>query len=109
MTQLAGPTTSARPPRLVLRAAGLLGSMSRIASSVDSTLVESFWSKMQRELFDTGTWAGTEQLSAATGTKPGKTPGGGTPVGFARPCGLAAPLPAIRQSVNTPLECGLIR
>ncbi len=48
-----------------LRAAGLLGSMGRVASSVDNTMVESFWSTMQRELLDTGTWASTEQLSAA--------------------------------------------
>ena len=48
-----------------LRAAGLLGSMGRVASSVDNTMVESFWSTMQRELLDTRTWASTEQLSAA--------------------------------------------
>lgn len=33
-----------------LRQAGLLGSMGRIAASVDSALIESFWSGMQREL-----------------------------------------------------------
>ena len=48
-----------------LRAAGLLGSMGRVASSVDNTMVESFWSTMQRELLDTRTWASTEQLSSA--------------------------------------------
>ena len=48
-----------------LRAAGLLGSMSRVASSVDNTMIESFWSTMQRELLDTRTWASTEQLSVA--------------------------------------------
>jgi len=48
-----------------LRAAGLLGSMGRVASSVDNTMVESFWSTLQRELLDTRTWASTEQLSAA--------------------------------------------
>ena len=48
-----------------LRAAGLLGSMGRVASSVHNTMVESFWSMMQRELLDTRTWASTEQLSAA--------------------------------------------
>lgn len=46
-----------------LRAAGLLGSMGRVASSVDNTMVESFWSTMQRELLDTRTWESTEQLS----------------------------------------------
>ena len=44
---------------------GLLGSMGRVASSVDNTMVESFWSTMQRELLETRTWASTEQLSAA--------------------------------------------
>lgn len=48
-----------------LRAAGLLGSMGRVASSVDNTMVESFWSTMQRELLDTRSWASTEELSAA--------------------------------------------
>lgn len=48
-----------------LRAAGLLGSMGRVASSVDNTMVESFWSTMQRELLDTRTWSSTEQLSSA--------------------------------------------
>lgn len=31
-----------------LRQAGLLGSMGRVASSVDNALIESFWSTMQR-------------------------------------------------------------
>ena len=35
-----------------LRAAGLLGSMGRVASSVDNALVELFWSTMQRELLE---------------------------------------------------------
>lgn len=39
--------------------------MGRVASSVDNTLIESFWSTMQRELLDTRAWASTEQLSAA--------------------------------------------
>jgi len=40
-----------------LREAGLLGSMGRVASSVDNGLMESFWSTMQRELLDRRTWA----------------------------------------------------
>jgi putative transposase len=32
-----------------LRAAGLLGSVGRVASSVDNALIESFWSTMQHE------------------------------------------------------------
>jgi putative transposase len=39
--------------------------MGRVASSVDNTMVESFWSTMQRELLDTRSWASTEQLSSA--------------------------------------------
>ena len=35
-----------------LREAGLLGSMGKVASSVDNALIESFWSTMQRELLD---------------------------------------------------------
>ena len=48
-----------------LRSAGLLGSMGRVASSVDNTMMESFWSTMQRELLDTRTWDTTEQLASA--------------------------------------------
>ncbi len=35
-----------------LRETGLLGSMGRVASSVDNGRMESFWSTMQRELLD---------------------------------------------------------
>ncbi|MGB9378660.1 MAG: hypothetical protein WCB04_14235, partial [Mycobacteriales bacterium] len=48
-----------------LREAGLLGSMGRVASSVDNTLIESFWSTMQRELLDTRDWDSPERLSSA--------------------------------------------
>ncbi len=48
-----------------LREAGLLGSMGRVASSVDNTMVESFWSTMQRELLDTRRWNTQEQLASA--------------------------------------------
>jgi len=49
-----------------LRGAGLLGSMGRVASSVDNTMIESFWSTMQRELLDTRTtWETPEQLGSA--------------------------------------------
>ncbi|CAM5784172.1 Integrase catalytic domain-containing protein OS=Cellulomonas persica OX=76861 GN=CPE01_11040 PE=4 SV=1 [Cellulomonas persica] len=47
-----------------LRSAGLLGSMGRVASSVDNTMMESFWSTMQRELLDRRTWASREELAA---------------------------------------------
>jgi len=48
-----------------LRAAGLLGSMGRVASSVDNALVESFWSTMQRELLDRRRWASRTELASA--------------------------------------------
>jgi len=48
-----------------LRAAGLLGSMGRVASSVDNTMIESFWSTMQRELLDRHAWQTRQQLGAA--------------------------------------------
>lgn len=48
-----------------LRQAGLLGSMGRAASSVDNTMIESFWSTMQRELLDTARWDTKHQLSQA--------------------------------------------
>jgi transposase InsO family protein len=48
-----------------LRQAGLLGSMGRVASSVDNTMMESFWSTMQRELLDRQRWATRTQLAAA--------------------------------------------
>ncbi len=48
-----------------LREAGLLGSMGRVASSVDNTMMESFWSTLQRELLDTRRWATQEELASA--------------------------------------------
>ena len=48
-----------------LRAAGLLGSMGRVASSVDNALIESFWSTMQRELLDRQHWGSRVELASA--------------------------------------------
>lgn len=48
-----------------LRQAGLLGSMGRVASSVDNCMIESFWSTMQRELLDTRRWATKDELASA--------------------------------------------
>ena len=48
-----------------LRDAGLLGSMGRVASSVDNSMIESFWSTMQRELLDQRSWDSPEELGAA--------------------------------------------
>lgn len=48
-----------------LRQAGLLGSMGRVASSVDNGLMESFWSTMQRELLDQRVWQSRDELGQA--------------------------------------------
>ena len=48
-----------------LREAGLLGSMGRVASSVDNALIESFWSTMQRELLDRQHWTSRVELASA--------------------------------------------
>lgn len=48
-----------------LREAGLLGSMGRVASSVDNALMESFWSTMQRELLDRHDWTTRSELASA--------------------------------------------
>jgi transposase InsO family protein len=48
-----------------LRAAGLPGSMGRVASSVDNALIESFWSTMQRELLDRRAWSTRVELASA--------------------------------------------
>jgi Integrase core domain len=48
-----------------LRAAGLLGSTGRVASSVDNSMMESFWSTIQRELLDRQWWNSPQQLATA--------------------------------------------
>jgi transposase InsO family protein len=48
-----------------LRDAGLLGSMGRVVSSVDNSMIESFWSTMQREPLDQQSWQTPEQLGSA--------------------------------------------
>ncbi len=48
-----------------MREAGLLGSMGRVASSVDNTMMESVWSSMQRELLDRRAWSTREELASA--------------------------------------------
>jgi len=48
-----------------LRAAGLLGSMGRVASSVDNTMMESFFSTLQRELLDRRRWNTRAELASA--------------------------------------------
>ena len=39
--------------------------MGRVASSVDNTMIESFWSTMQRELLDRQTWTTRADLGTA--------------------------------------------
>src|SRR5690606_10041239 len=48
-----------------LRDAGLLGARGRVASSVDNSMIESFWSTMQRELLDQQTWQTVDELASA--------------------------------------------
>jgi hypothetical protein len=48
-----------------LRASGLLGSMGRVPSSVDNGMIDSFWSTMQRELFDRRSWTSRAELGSA--------------------------------------------
>ena len=48
-----------------LSAAGLLGSMGRVASSVDNALIESFWSTMQCGLLDRQHWNTRVKLASA--------------------------------------------
>ena len=39
--------------------------MGRLASSVDNTMIESFWSSMQRELLDRQRWTTRADLTSA--------------------------------------------
>ena len=48
-----------------LRAAGLLGSMGRVASAVDHPMMESFFGTLQRELLGTRTWRTRAELASA--------------------------------------------
>jgi len=48
-----------------LRAAGLLGSMGRVASALDNAMMESFFGTLQLELLDRRTWATRAELARA--------------------------------------------
>ena len=48
-----------------LRSAGLLGSMGRVASALDNSMMESFFGTMQRELLDRKAWATRTELARA--------------------------------------------
>lgn len=39
--------------------------MGRVASSVDNSMIESFWSTMQRELLDQQHWQSVDELGSA--------------------------------------------
>ncbi len=39
--------------------------MGRVASSVDNSMIESFWSTLQRELLDTRRWTSRTELASA--------------------------------------------
>ena len=48
-----------------LRAAGLLGSMGRVGSAYDNSMMESFFSTLQRELLDRRSWKTRKELASA--------------------------------------------
>ena len=48
-----------------LRAAGLLGSMGRVASALDNSMMESFFGTLQRELLDRQSWTTRAELAGA--------------------------------------------
>ena len=48
-----------------LRTAGLLGSMGRVASAVDNSMMESFFGTLQRELLDRRSWTTRAELASA--------------------------------------------
>lgn len=48
-----------------LRAAGLLGSMGRVASALDNAMMESFFGTLQRELLDRRRWGTRRELANA--------------------------------------------
>jgi putative transposase len=48
-----------------LRAAGLLGSMGRVASALDNAMMESFFGTLQRELLDRQKWKTRAELASA--------------------------------------------
>jgi transposase InsO family protein len=60
-----GSQFRARSFRAVLVAAGLKGSMGRVASAGDNAAMESFWALLQRNVLDRHTWATREELRYA--------------------------------------------
>jgi transposase InsO family protein len=60
-----GSQFRARSFRAVLAAAGLQGSMGRVASAGDNAAMESFWALLQRNVLDQRSWRTREELHEA--------------------------------------------
>jgi putative transposase len=60
-----GSQSRARSFQAVLRAAGLTGSMGRVASAGDNAAMESFWALLQRNVLDQRSWATRDELHYA--------------------------------------------
>jgi len=60
-----GPQFTAWAFTTNLRTSGLRLSMGTVGDCYDNALIESFWGRMQTELFNTRTWSTVEQLSVA--------------------------------------------
>lgn len=57
-----GAQFRARNFQAVLKAAGLQGSMGRVASAGDNAAMESFWALLQKNVLNTRTWSNPEEL-----------------------------------------------
>lgn len=60
-----GSQFRARSFRAVLAAAGLKGSMGRVASAADNAAMESFWSLLQKNVLDRHQWRSRDELEYA--------------------------------------------
>lgn len=60
-----GAQFRARSFQAVLKAAGMQGSMGRVASAGDNAAMESFWALLQRNVLDSQTWRTREDLHYA--------------------------------------------
>ncbi len=58
-----GSQFRARSFRAVLVAAGLQGSMGRVAAAADNAAMESFWALLQKNVFNRQSWATRTDLS----------------------------------------------
>lgn len=60
-----GSQFRARSFQAVLKAAGMQGSMGRVASAGDNAAMESFWALLQRNVLNTSTWQTRDELRLA--------------------------------------------